>query len=248
MNKQIDINVRDYLSTISKEKDLYSRYNLIETGKTPHENFNKHCIPTFPEEIDEQYGLTMILMRLITGLDSTNLNLVEVNELWERINTEYALIYNTFPYMRMWKLNSYIIHDIKYCIDMLISVIWWMMQEDRTKDIRIASIGDYLSGKDTDFSFFNDYKEFFVLINDIENAHKHSVPNATLGLVGREEPVIYALKAPYNKDIFSPELKGITLKQLVRGFNEFFHLSLQLIRELAEAKADKLRGDANDQL
>lgn len=230
----------EYRATIEKEKALMEKFVLIETGKTPHENFNVSCLPTIPEEVDEQYGLTMSLIHLISGLDSTNLNLIEAYVLWAEEEIK-RITFNTFYFSRMWKLNTYIIHDIKYFVDMIIAITWLIAQKGVESEIKVSSIGQYLHQKGKDFTLFDEYRDFFNTVNDIENAYKHSVPNVQNNLIGRDEPCIFALYSRNNKNIFNPELHGVSLKVLIQEFNKFYHFSLNQIEELCQRKMGELR-------
>ncbi len=241
MNDEVLYNVtaEEYTATVKREKALMRDYVLIETGKTPHENFNIRLLPKIPKEIEEKYYLTMDLMRLITGLDSTNLNLVESYGLWEAQNCEATNPFSTFLFNRIWKLNTYVIHDIKYFIDMMIGLTWWISQKDLETKIKVSSIGDYLNEANKDFTFFEEYRDYFQLINDIENANKHSIPNVQNNCIAADEPAVFALYSPHNMNIDNPKFLGITLKDLIRNFNKFYYFSLANIAELCQRKASE---------
>lgn len=238
--------VLSYRLKIQKEKKLFEKFDLIETGKTPHENFSSDILPAFPSDVADKYSLKISLMQLVVGLDSTNLNLVEAYELWERIQKRDYLIDNTFVFGRAWKLNTYIIHDIKYCVDMLISLVWWLSQPKICKKITINSVGAYINRPDNDFDCFDNFLGFFRMVNDIENAHKHSLPNLHNVFIGSKEPTIYALVCSHNKDVFHPKLAGSSLKVLIQDFNKFYRFSLSLLLELANNKAEAAKEQATE--
>jgi hypothetical protein len=59
-------------------------------------------------------------------------------------------------------------------------------------------------------------------LNDISNAYKHSFINSDLNIMGRDEPVLYALILQRNDLRKKPSFTGIAVGQIARDFDAFF--------------------------
>lgn len=236
--------LKDYLGVagniVKEERSFMETHTLIKTGKTPHETLHALMLPKCAMRFDPSYGIQSLFLSLMLGLDSTNINLIEVYTLWEKIHEPDAQ-HLMFYYQRTWKLNGYIIHDIKYTIDMLIALTWWVSQKTVCDDIKVSSIGEYLKHQDKCFSVFDDFHGFFHLVNNIENAYKHSIPNIDIRLMGKDEPAIYAYHAPYNKNIFKPKLYAVSLTGLIQDFNKFYSFSLDALDQIGTKKKEQAR-------
>lgn len=227
INQEIMIN---YLNQIRIERQLFNKYTLINTGKMPSENFNKNIMPKLSKRAQD-YGFRQKIINMICSLDETNRNIIRVNQAWESVVNadEESMIFNTRNNFIIDSANAHIIHDIRHFIDDVISIIWILNQSEVVRNVAVDCIGKYLHNNTyTDFNIFTD---FFIKVNDIENAYKHSFPNNMSSLIGRDEPCIFALDAKRNTDFFNPEIIGISLKKLIEEFNRFYKFSMKLIEE-----------------
>jgi hypothetical protein len=59
-------------------------------------------------------------------------------------------------------------------------------------------------------------------LNDISNAYKHSFINSDLNIMGRDEPVLYALTLQRNDLSKKQSFVGIALGNTIRDFDDFF--------------------------
>lgn len=169
-------------------------------------------------------------MNMLIQLDFVNLDLIELHDLWRKAIESSMDV--SYLIGRINFLNSHVIHDIRRYIDDIISICW-VLKHPTSKRVRIDDIGKYLNhvnggGAWTDFVNFC---PFFKVVNDIENAYKHSFLNNTDIMIGRDEPCIFAIDSNHNSDIFAPVLNSISLVRLVDGFNEFYHYSFELIEK-----------------
>ena len=219
-----------YVDMIAKEKEVLEKNVLIDTGKVPHENFRVDLLPGFPKEKAQVYGFTQKMVILICGLDLTNENLIQLYETWQMIHNNLIDIqfFNTYYIMKLVKLQEYIIHDIKHFIDQMIAIMWCLSQQQIVEAIEISSIGEYLN-KQEQIGELSVFCDFFMLINDIENAYKHSVANDTGIIDGREEACFTALYSKHNKNYFNPEFYCVPVKEVVEKFNEFYRKIFQLL-------------------
>lgn len=222
-----------YLSEIEKEKRTLSNYPIIDTGKTPKENLNVNCLPLLSED-DQNSDLSLMYGSLLLTLDSTNELIVDYCDTWKLIARENSMvmIYNTYYYRKEFTIGAYIIADIRYFIDMIISLTWYLKNSRKCK-LAVSSIGEYVNKKDRKFDDYDQFIPFMKKTNDISNAYKHSVPNTIRNLIGKNEPCIFAKYSKKNKDIFHPELIEIALSEYINQFQEFFDYSKCKISELS---------------
>lgn len=220
--------VISYFEKIARERDLFSKYTLIQTGKTPSENFNCNILPKLSEKATE-YGFTVKLLHMISSLDITNENIILVNDIWTmlRANSSQTIVFNTYYWTKLNQLCAYIVYDIRHFIDQIIAMTWILNQSEPVTKVKVDCIGEYLY--DSEFSLFDKYLSFLQQLNDISNAYKHSLSNDMTSLIGRDEPCIFALDGNHNKNIFKPKLYGISLKDLVASFNSFYKDAFRIL-------------------
>lgn len=220
-----------YQKELEVERKWFEKYPMINTGKLPREDFNDRFMPRLSEKA-ENYGFTIKLINMISSMDSVNENIVKLYDAYDYIrNNDPLLDSHTFStYRKINSLCSYIIADIRRFMDDIISICWCLSQQKIVENIDIDCIGACTSEKPR-YKEFEAFKPFFVLVNDLSNAYKHSSTNNMQILHGRDEPCIFALYACRNKNISQPELIGISIRELVEEFNKFYEFSFRLIEK-----------------
>jgi hypothetical protein len=221
-----------YQCDLEEEKKKLEHYPVIQTGKTPKENMN---INLFPQLSTIDKDLQIPFISLIGELDCTNEMIVDFCDAWKimRENGDLVKLYNTYYFTRSVKLGSYIIADIRHYIDMSIAITWYLWSGRKNSNIKIDSIGKYLSKKNDRFKEYDQFKSFMNLVNAISNAYKHSIPNLHLNIVGRDEPCLFTLASKGNKDIFHPQFLGVALSELIFEFNHYFNYSIDEITKVS---------------
>ena len=214
------------------EESWFQKYPLIKTGKLPCENANVKLL-LCTEDIRERYSLNYKCMNMLYTLDSVNENIAEVYRLWDvshEQNIEF-FAFNNRVFRKVNSLNSYIIHDLKKYIDDVICVLYLLNHGPQCENIRIDCIGKYLypPQKQEKMNEFDEFRDFLELVNNIENVYKHSMSNTMHAISGREEPCIFAMDSNHNNNVFHPTLYGISIKNLVDQFNEFYRFSFELL-------------------
>ncbi len=224
-----------YEKEIEEQRKWFEKYPLVKTGKMPREDFHNKFLPHLPEEASHN-GLLIKLMNMVGSLDSVNENIVKLAENYEYIcNNNPMVDSHTFQaYRRNYSLCSYIVADIRRFIDDMISICWCLSQTEKVENIEVDDIGHYLSKK-SKYNDFERFRGFLKLINDLANSYKHSTTNNVQMLIGRDEPCIFAFYARYNRNISNPEIFGVTVRELVDQFNEFYDYSFHLIEEKCKA-------------
>ena len=221
----------NYLDRIVKEQFVLESHVHIQTGKTPSENMNYSLLPKLSQAAKE-YGFEIKLISMICSLDVVNENIIFANNIWNMINNKdiQTLLFSTYYFTKLNRTLDHIVYDIRHFVDQAISIVWILSQPNPVTRIMVDSIGSYLN--DSNFTPFDKYIPFLQQLNDISNAYKHSIPNDMLMVLGKNEPCIYALDANHNKDIFHPQMYGISLSELVVSFNSFYKRFFEIMEQL----------------
>ncbi len=224
-------NLEEHIKQIEIEKQWFEKFNLIRTGKLPSEPMNNSLLPQVSEK-NKEYYFEDKFTNMICSLDTTNVNLVCAHGVWEKtLNSEINEI-NKWAYNYLNSLHSYIIHDIKRFIDDVISICWLFQQSEQVDFVDVDCIGTYLrkyNAGDHSFNDFDNFVDFFRLINDMDNAYKHHVSNNMMYVRSMDEARILALCAKNNIGFSCPLLKLISLHDLVTEFNKFYEFSFNII-------------------
>jgi hypothetical protein len=70
-------------------------------------------------------------------------------------------------------------------------------------------------------------------LNEISNAYKHSFINSEVTLLGRDEPVVFALALKYNRLDKSPQFHSVALSDVVQQFSGFYERAVGSIGQLS---------------
>ena len=70
-------------------------------------------------------------------------------------------------------------------------------------------------------------------LNEISNAYKHSFINSEVTLLGRDEPVVFALALKYNRLDKSPQFHSVALSDVVQQFSGFYERAVGSIAQLS---------------
>ena len=217
-----------FLERIEEEKAWGESYPLLQTGKLPLDGFSFKSYPPFSEKATI-LGFEIKLLCMISALDTTNENIVEVCDIWNllKLQTKEAIFFSNYYINRQSQLTAYIVYDLRRFVDQAISMTWMLTQDLPISKVKIDSIGKYLD--DPTFTVYDEFEEFLRLLNNISNTFKHSVVNDMTMVVGRDEPCVYAFDASNNKHLDSPQMQGITLRELVDKFNAFYKKAISEI-------------------
>lgn len=222
----------EYNEKINQQKEWFSKYPQIKTGKVPIENLDIKFLPTLSEKAKE-YGFTILLMQLVAELDITNENIVEYCNLWKEIRANGGRVWvmNSYTHTKENYLGKSIVHDLKHFADMMISIIWTLSQEGVVKKLEIDGIGKYLKNKKA-LNFFSEYVDFLTVLNEMDNIQKHAITNQMSLLTGRDEPCFCCIDSNHNKDIGHVDIKVVSVAQTIEQFNAFYKFSMDKISEL----------------
>jgi len=224
----------DYEKIFSKVKleDLYKRRNnvLIENKMDIHDNMNIAIVPTLKNE-EDYYGINLALIKIIPKMNITNELIVESNELYKELinNKEKILFFNTYSFSKYYKLNEYIVHDLRTYCDQLLTICYLLKDKEKKEDICLKSTGDYLNLKE-EMKLFKIHDAFIKLITDLDNSYKHSFSNCISdNMLGENDNCIITQYSKFGKDIFKPQLYSVKLDDLINGFNSFYNDAINYI-------------------
>lgn len=235
-----EINIKLYEKVVKEEKELFKKYTLIDTGKVPHENYILSLANGFLLHKDNLSFYP--IMNIICGIDQTNLNLIEIYDIWHKLRylTKDSCVFSTYYFSRLAKLFSYFIFDLRTYIDTFITLTYLLCNGGLKQKIDISDISHYLKHVPEKKQFYKDYHNLLILINDISNSYKHSfLNNFSFQMFGRDEVCIPAIYAKYNKDLSKPDYYLVSVKQLVTDFNGFFNFALDTLKKLSSDYSKK---------
>ncbi|WP_291090344.1 hypothetical protein [Flavobacterium sp. BFFFF1] len=141
----------------------------------------------------------------------------------------------------------HVISDLRMITDEIIALLFILEKRSETGDypdiIDIDQIGTLLDrldkGEQTYLQFFQSYKDFLRLINDITNTYKHSFINDhVLFLRQLDVPTVFAIKSAKHKnrnkfDKNENKLISVTLENVVNDFNHMFLNYRTLVKQMA---------------
>lgn len=240
--------ILEFLKRINNSKQNRKKYQLINSGKEIGEAYNiklESCLNGYNHPL---INLSLKFMNMICDLDSTNMNIIEANEIWSKMhpqqNTLVNSISNQFYVTRLKKLTEYIIYDMHKFICEIISIVW-IIKYPNEKKFQIYDIGSYLNIKKEKeqgnskydaitYNEFDNYCDFFQIINSISNANKHSPTNNETIRLGKYEILVHAVKMRDDTLTKSSQLFLVSLNELIIHFNDFYQYSLNLIDSLTK--------------
>lgn len=128
---------------------------------------------------------------------------------------QQKLLYN---YYEQEEIIMHLRKSIDDCISLLSIATNCFYINNKTRTSRpFESIGECLNQIDK-FEIFKTHIEYLKTINAISNGFKHCVANSTTFKIGKDEPCIFVYE---NNGLYYNEI-GMTLNDLIKGFNEFF--------------------------
>ena len=192
----------------------------VKIGKTPDEPLNVRILLPLPA--NTPFGnLFLKYMHIVRRLDHVNSMLHTVFDSYEEAMAQpisdllfhHALV------------SEQVIYWLRKTADELIGLHHVLASRVANGEYpdRVSpdSIGGLLRGKAVPPPFV-EHVDFLETLNEISNAYKHSFINSDLNLVGRDEPVVYALGLHRNKLEKSSALYAVSVREVVAGFNAFF--------------------------
>ena len=219
---------------MESDKKLASNNTFINNSYFIHENMNAGKVRCVEICKNDKYWLTSVLFNLIVSMNITNERIAESNKLYKiiRFDNNRIMQFNAYYFAKYHKTNESIIHDIKLYCDKLIIISFLLIEDDKVRDLKIKSIGDYL--KDSRHIYKND-EVFLNLINDLDNSYKHSFSNDMDPLrIDLNDNCIINYYSKKGKDIFNPQIISAKLDDVINGFNVFFDSVEKFCKENAK--------------
>ncbi|MFU1909956.1 hypothetical protein ACLQ8Z_09700 [Bordetella hinzii] len=196
----------------------------IDNGKQPDDFHNSRMAFWLPP--DTPYGnLTLKLMKLIGRIDEANRRLAESQSFWKIAIT--PVIHPNAAERHHYAIEQ-AIYLMRRAADDLIALIFclseWQVSGDFPKEIRIDCIGRLIDDRNaaTLPALYEPHLSMLRLLNEISNAYKHSFIQTDINLIGRDEPVVYALGLDYNKLKSGAAFFNASLSSMVTDFTRFY--------------------------
>ena len=188
----------------------------------------KHLLPL---PADTPFGnLALKYVTIIQRLDYINVMVRMVYQSFERARTQNF----SRDILNHALLSEQVIYWLRKTVDDLIGLhhVLAYREEAGCYPRRVApdSIGRLLQQKDVP-PLYTGHVPFLNTLNDIANAYKHSFVNSDLTLMGRDEPIVYALGLRQNDLSNEPTFHAIPLQQVVFQFDTFFTVMTAALRK-----------------
>ena len=207
----------------------------IDNGKRPEDPILAH-VHLLPLPSDTPYGnLALKSLKIVMRIDWLNQRI-------QQVYASYALARSVDPVVARPLEHQMIAEEVVYWVrkttDELIGTCDFLLQAVEAREypnsLRIDSIGSALARRDSKITgHLLEFTSFLAQLNDISNAYKHSFINSDVTLLGRDEPVVFALHLKYNRLEASPEFHAVILSHVVRHFSEFYVRAVALMAELS---------------
>jgi hypothetical protein len=126
-----------------------------------------------------------------------------------------------------------IIYWLRKSCDELISLISVLNERESSgkypRKIKYDSIGRVLEMNNPP-SYLSKHIHFLGILNEISNAYKHSFVNSDMGLIGREEPFLFALSLKQNNLSNNPNFTSLPIREVITHFDAFYQDAVTELR------------------
>lgn len=207
----------------------------INNGKRPEEPLLAH-VHLLPLPSDTPYGnLALKSMKIVIRIDWLNQRIHEAYASYARSRSVDPLAAKPLEHQM---IAEEVVYWIRKTADELIGLWDFMLQavERGTypNSLRVDSIGSSLACQDPRVTgHLGEFRGPLGQLNEISNAYKHSFINSDITLLGRDEPVVFALALRYNRLDKLPEFHAVALSEVVHQFSAFYVSAVRLIGELS---------------
>jgi len=179
-------------------------------------------------------------MKILQRVDHINKKLQHVYKDWKvSVQGEFDPSHDISNHL-LW--IEEICYFLRVTTDELISLcyLFYIKKKDNKypTNIKIHRIGKLIENfdnkEDQHYDFRQRFSESFKWLktfNRITNAYKHSFINSDLSKIGRDEPCVPVLDLPYSDLNRETHLYFIKLMEVINGFNNFYHLTINCIRD-----------------
>ena len=224
----------------------------IDNGKSPSELYNASLGFWLPP--DSPYGnLTLKLMKLCERIDEANLRLTESCAFWEQARADGTPPNNASQ--RHTYANEQAIYLLRRSADEMIALICclykWEANHIYPRRIKIDSIGTLLlrleQFPDQHLKPCSQHVPLLTVLNEISNAFKHSFVNSDISIIGRDEPLIFALSLDDNRLVSGTKFHSVSLLWLAKAFTDFYKDCMDWLRAFSQRNlSPPVKEHAND--
>jgi hypothetical protein len=196
----------------------------IQNGKEPDAALNARLGFWLPP--DSPYGnLQLKLMKTVLRADDANRRIRSAYHHWANV---FSLLGAPQAFAQHYLDLEGAVYSMRRIADEFISMHYVLSSLERDgrfpNEVEIDSIGRLLHAPAyIGAAPYKGHTEVLSLLNDVNNAHKHSFANSDLNMIGGQEPVVYALGLKQNKlSASGPRFVSIGVKALVERYNPYY--------------------------
>ena len=174
---------------------------------------------------DTPYGnFSLTRLKISHQIDYVNLQIQKAFQKYDLIQSHVTA---QSPFNIEYEItNEIIIHMIKKIADELTSIIHCLYLYEQKRDypqsLSIDCIGKLINKIDQSVDFFKKHIDILDSINNLCNAHKHSLVNSNQSHIGRDEPCVFAFYMPHNQSSSDTEFMVMRISELIDRFDKFY--------------------------
>lgn len=221
-------------------KDLtgFLRLPYIELNGKAIQRLTYDMLISFEDNQVVRSDYNVKLAFLLSDLKYTNETLLEFYYMhFQLVSNNIGVLENSYYTGKYYKSIVSIIHDLKYSIDQLITLICLLRKEA----VYIDSIGELYNDKRNKQGImrdlFVDYESYLHELNDMENSFKHHFTNGIKRIISNNDPIIYYFNCKnYSNLDCEIEYKEISMEYMVTNFNKLLEYALSLLNQLRNGK------------
>jgi len=208
----------------------------VDNGKRPEDPILAH-VHLLPLPSNTPYGnLALKSMKIVMRIDWLNQRIQDAYASYARARSVDPIVAKPLEHQL---IAEEVVYWVRKTADELIGICDFLLHAVEAGEypnaLRIDSIGSALACRDSEITaHLLDFTAFLAQLNDISNAYKHSFINSDVTLLGRDEPVVFALALKHNRLEASPVFHVVALSQVVRQFSEFYVRAVGLMAELSK--------------
>jgi len=207
----------------------------INNGKRPEEPLLAQ-VHLLPLPSDTPYGnLTLKSITIVMRIDWLNKRIRDVYASYAQNSSVDPLAAEPLDHQM---IAEEVVYWIRKTADELIGLWDFMLQAVEAGKypnvLRFDSIGSALACQDPKVTGHRrDFETSLRRLNEISNAYKHSFINSDITLVGRDEPIVFALALKRNRLDKSPQFHSVALSDVVKQFSSFYERAVGSLGQLS---------------
>ena len=212
----------------------------VRNGRSPEEYYNTAVGDWLPQ--DCPFGnLESKQQKIILRVDEANRKIASAFEQWRRASSSISSDALSRHHVDL-ESAVFMLRRVADELIWLHSVLSHLEEQGRYPErIGVDCVGALLKHGSTLNSVpYRGHQETLRTLNDINNAHRHTFIDASLAIVGGQEPVICALALRRDKRSLGPKLFHVAMRPLVEEFDGFYNDVMAWLRGWSQRHLPKV--------